>query len=173
MFELKYDSSKNEIVQVDPDGNSEVLASDFPSKPISSPDNKKAIFINPLEWEVPGSLYLYNFENGSLNEIIQPDENQNIPKYADWLDEDNIAVIIGYGMGTVAVGGNVYIYNIPNGSLEQITSYQSEIQITKLKIHGETIELTGIKYIDDILNEFKDFEDTISINLKSRSKQNN
>lgn len=167
MFELKYDSSKNEIVQVDPDGNSEVLASDFPSKPISSPDNKKAIFINPLEWEVPGSLYLYNFENGSLNEIIQPDENQNIPKYADWIDEDNIAVIIGFGMGTVAVGGNVYVYNIQNASLEQITFYQSEIQITKLKVENDIIKLIGIKYVDDILNEFKDFEDTISITLNA------
>lgn len=166
MFELKYDEINNEIVQIDPNGKSKVIADNFPSMPISSPDNKKAIFINPLEWEELGSLYLYNFENGSLSEIIQPDENQNIPKYADWIDADNIAVIIGFGMGTIAVGGNVYVYNIPNSSLEQITFYQSEIQITKLRVQNDIIKLTGIKYIDDNLNEFKDFEDTISINHK-------
>lgn len=163
MYELRYDGLKNEIIEIDHNGNSDVIANDFPTEPIFSPNNKKAIFIDPLEWEVLGSLYLYNLEDGTLNKIIQPDSDKNIPKYADWIDDQNIAVVIGLGLGTVAVGGDVYIYNIPNDSLKPKTDYTPKVQITKIIINNETLELSGIEYTDENLNHFKKYENTIAL----------
>ncbi|MFS1519446.1 DUF4652 domain-containing protein [Bacillus sp. SCS-151] len=164
MYQLEYDETRNEILQIDPDGKKTVITDDSPSIPIISPNGKKAVYISPLEWERLGSLHLYDLENGTIANIIEPDIDQNIPKYALWIDDDNIAVIIGFGDGTVAVGGNVFIYNITDHILKQITDYSKEIQITNIKMINETLSLKGIKYIDDIFAEFKEFEDTISLN---------
>lgn len=163
MYKLKYDEIENKLIQIDPHGKETVIASEFPSKPVFSPNNQMAIYINPLEWECLGSLYLYNLQNGYIEEIISPDEDQNIPKYAIWIDNNNIAVIIGYGFGTVQVGGNVFIYHIPSAKLKKITSYPPEIQITKLTIKGEIMSLNGIKYIDEALNEFREYYDEIPL----------
>ncbi|USK46359.1 DUF4652 domain-containing protein [Cytobacillus oceanisediminis] len=163
MYQLLYDETKNEIYQIDPNGNKTTITDDFPSKPDFSPNNKMAIYISPLEWECSGSLYLYNLENGYITEIVSPDENDYIPKFAKWLDNQNIAVIIGYGAGMVAVGGNVFIYNIKDRSLKQLTNYPSEIQITQLSKKYSALELQGIKYIDDNHSRFEGFKEKIAL----------
>lgn len=164
MYQLKYDENKKVIIQIDPNGKKTTIADDFPSKPILSPDNKKAIYISPLEWECLGSLYLYILETGYITELISPDKEQNIPKYADWIDDDNIVVIIGYGMGTIEVGGNVFIYNITKRKLKQITEYPPEVQIYQININNEFMELIGIKYTDENFNEYIKFKEKIQIN---------
>lgn len=161
MYQLKYDESNEVLIQIDPAGNKNVIAENFPSRPEFSPNNKKAIYISPLEWECPGSLYLYNLENGYITELVSPDENQNIPKYAIWIDDNTIALIIGFGWGTVSIGGNVFTYNIHSNELKPITHYPSEIQITKLMLNNEVLDLKGIKYIDDNFNEFDEFKNQI------------
>jgi hypothetical protein len=163
MYKLYYDETKEEIYQIDPEGKKVVIADNFPSKPKYSPDKNKAIYISPLEWECPGSLYLYNLRDGYITELVSPDENQNIPKYAIWLDDKTVALIIGFGWGTVSVGGNIYTINIDERELKQITNYPSEIQITKLELHSDLIELTGIRYIDENFSEFEKFKDNLSV----------
>jgi len=165
MYQLIYDELKNEIIQIDPNGKSTTIANDYPSEPVFSPNEQKAIYISPLEWECPGSLYLYNLENGYIEEIISPTAEvmSDIPKYAIWLDDNNIGVIIGFSMGTVAVGGNVFIYNIENKSLQQVTNYPSEIQVTQIIKHEDYLELQGIQYTDSILNNFKEFHEKLSL----------
>ncbi|MEV5038874.1 DUF4652 domain-containing protein [Peribacillus frigoritolerans] len=162
MYILKYDEVKAEIYQIDPNGKRVTISNDFPSKPIFSPDKKKAIYISPLEWECQGSLYLYNLENGTIEEIIAPIK-QDIPKYALWIDNENIAVIIGFSYGTVSVGGNVYRYNVTNKALYKLSDYPNEIQITKLTKSENELELTGIKYIDKNMEKFIEFNDKLSL----------
>ncbi|WP_342489182.1 DUF4652 domain-containing protein [Cytobacillus sp. FSL W7-1323] len=163
MFQLIHDETKNEIYQIDPSGKKTTITNDFPSKPEFSSDGKKAIYISPLEWECPGSLYLYNLENGYITEIVGPDKDQNIPKYAKWINENIIALIIGFGWGTVNVGGNVYTYDVNNSTLQKVTNYSSEIQITELSILEDHLKLKGIKYIDDNFSKFIQYEDQMII----------
>ncbi|WP_066385467.1 DUF4652 domain-containing protein [Neobacillus mesonae] len=173
MYKLFYDETKEEIYQISPDGKMVVIADSFPSKPEFSPDKNKAIYISPLEWECPGSLYLYNLENGYITELVSPDKNQNIPKYAIWLDNSTIVLIYGFGWGTVSMGGNVYTINIEERELKQITNYSGEIQITKLELNSDFVELIGIRYIDENFNEFVEYRDKIfleEINNKSNNK---
>lgn len=164
MYQLIYDETKEALVQINPSGQKTVIADNFPSRPEYSPDKTKAIYISPLEWECPGSLYLFNLESGCINELVSTDDNLNTPKYAIWIDDKTIALIIGFGWGTSSIGGNVFTYNIDNKDLNQITHFSEKIQITKLDLNGESIELYGIKFIDDDYIEFKEYEDTISLN---------
>jgi hypothetical protein len=164
MYKLFYDETKEELHQIDPEGKKTIIADSFPSRPEYSPDKNKAIYISPLEWECPGSLYLFNLINGNISELVTPDDNQNIPKYAIWLDNKTIAFIFGFGMGTVSVGGNVFIFNIEDHIVKQLTNYSGEIQITKLSLEADYLILKGIKYIDDNYSQFIKFQDKISFN---------
>lgn len=161
MYKLFYDETKVELYQVNSDGIKSIIAESFPSKPEYSPDKSKAIYISPLEWECPGSLYLFNLENGYITELVSPDNNQNIPKYALWLDNTTIVFVYGFSWGTVCVGGNIYTVNIEDRELKQITNFTNEIQITKLELNGDFLEMFGIKYIDDNYNEFVEYQDKI------------
>jgi hypothetical protein len=163
MYQLIYDETKEKIYQIDPTGKQSTLTEDFPSKPEFSSTNKKAIYISPLEWEVPGSLYLYNLENGYITELISPDQYENVPKYAIWIDDNKIAVIIGYGAGTVAVGGNVYIYYLEERKLQQVTNYTPETQITKISKNDNQLELFGIKYVDNLMDKFEEYSGKIDL----------
>lgn len=105
---------------------------------------------------------MYNLENGTIEILIEP-ENSYIPKDAVWLDNETIAVIIGFGDGTVAVGGNIYIINIETRSKKPLTEYPSEIQITKLEVTENILLYKGIEYIDSNLSEFKEIKDNFTI----------
>jgi hypothetical protein len=163
MYKLYYDDTKEVLYQIDPEGKKTTLADTFPSKPQYSPDNTKALYISPLEWECPGSLYLFNLETGYISELVSPDENQNIPKYALWVDSETIALIIGFGWGTVSVGGNLFTFNITTNELKQVTHHSGHVQLTKIEIDQASVKLHGIKYIDDTFNEFKEYDENILI----------
>lgn len=163
MYELLFDETEENIYQIDPAGKKTIIADESPSRPIYSPDKKKAVYISPLEWECPGSLYLFNLENGYETELVSPDEQQYIPKYALWLDNSTIVYIFGYSMGTVNVGGNVYSIDISEREVKQLTNFSGEIQITKLELTDDFLELKGIKYTDKDFNEFVEFQDKISL----------
>jgi hypothetical protein len=161
MYQLFYDEVKEVLYQIDPEGKKTILADDFPSIPEFSPDNTKAIYISPLEWECPGSLYLYNLETGYITELVAPDDELNIPKYAKWIDNTNIALIIGYGWGTISVGGNLFTYNLDNNQLRQITHHSGEIQITKIEIAENSLNLKGIEFTDENYIEFKEYNEKV------------
>lgn len=164
MYQLLFDEENEAILQIGPTGTQTVINDDFPSRPEFSPDGKKALFISPLEWEVPGSLYLYDLENGHITELVKPDKYDYIPKYAVWISSEVISLVIGFGSGTVSVGGNVFTYNIINHQINKISHYPDQVQVTKLTLNDSLLELNGIKYTDDNFNIFTDFHDTISIN---------
>lgn len=166
MYNLEYNYDERTIYVINENQAKKILDDNFPSEPKISPNGKKAIFISPLEWECLGSLYLFDLTTGEKKELIEPDENSNIPKEAIWLDDKRIAVIIGYGYGTVAIGGDIFIYNIESGDMYSVTQYEKfKKQVTELKVKGDTLVFKGIEYVDDIMNEFKQFEDERKISL--------
>jgi|SRR5690625_3943639 len=163
MYQLRYDQRKQQIVQIDKSGKEIIITDNHPSRIIFSPDKKKAIFISPLEWEELGSLYMFDLVEGDLTELIIPDENQNVPKNMEWIDNQNIAIVIGYGMGTVEVGGDVFILNILNKKLQQLTNYPKEIQITDMNFKRANLIVSGIKYLDDNYNKSESYNDILSL----------
>ncbi|MGG3821662.1 DUF4652 domain-containing protein [Geobacillus thermodenitrificans] len=160
---LKYDSDEQIIYVMKADGSKEVLEAEFPSEPVTSPDKTKAVYIAPLEWERLGSLYLYDLLTGENKELIKPDDKHHIPKKVIWLDNHNLAVIIGFGYGTVAIGGNVFVYNLDTEQKKPLTEYDQRTQVTNIVFKDGVLELEGIRYIDDTFNEFERFEEKIKL----------
>ncbi|WP_017154367.1 DUF4652 domain-containing protein [Bacillus bingmayongensis] len=162
MYKLEYDYDERIIYKVY-NGEKESTPFEFPSEPIVSPDGKSTVFIDPLEWESLGTLYIFDNTIGGFETLIEH-ENDFTPKYVKWLDHKTLGVIIGYGYGTVAIGGNLYTYDLANKEKKQITEFESNIQITSFDVlEGNKVKCKGIKYTDDILNQFIEFEDIVQL----------
>lgn len=166
MYNLEYNHDEQTLYVVNDNKVKKVLDDGFPSEPKVSPNGKKAIYISPLEWECLGSLYLFDLITGEQKELIEPDEKSYIPKEAIWLNDKQLAVIIGYGYGTVAIGGNIFVYDIESKELRSITKFEGmKKQVTEIQLKGDLLTYKGIEYIDEAMSEFKAFEDETAISL--------
>ncbi|WP_244322213.1 MULTISPECIES: DUF4652 domain-containing protein [Bacillus] len=162
MYKLEYDYDDRIIYKVENE-NKEKMDFEYPSEPLVSPDRKNTVFIDPLEWEVFGSLYLFNNIIGEFTTLIEP-EGDFIPKFVKWIDHETLGVIIGFGHGTVAIGGNIFTYNISSNEKTPLTEYGFDVQITSFDILPEKkIKCKGIKYTDEAQSQFIEFEEVISL----------
>ena len=162
MYKLEYDFDNRIIFKVENE-NKEKMDFEFPSAPLISPDKKHTVFIDPLEWECLGSLFLFDNIIGEFTTLLEPEESY-IPKFVKWIDHETLGVIIGFGYGTVAIGGNLFTYNLTSKEKTQITTGDARIQITSFDIlPDKKVKCKGIKYTDDILNQFIEFEEIVQL----------
>ncbi len=72
-------------------------------------------------------------------------------------------VIIGYGHGTLAVGGNIFSVNVSTKEKLQITQYESDIQILDFKIEDGILYYNGIKYTGSKNEKSETYTNNISL----------
>jgi hypothetical protein len=98
-----------------------------------------------------GKIYvkdLETVEKWSLD-IVQGEE-QNSPKFVEWLDDENVAVVVGLGYGTIAVGGDLYKLNVKTCEVEKIyNANTANQQVTSVKKVNDKLELQLLVYDDD------------------------
>jgi hypothetical protein len=76
-----------------------------------------------------GSQWSYN--------LLESEQKQFTPIRVKWIDDENLLVIIGFGYGTIDLGGELYILNINTAQCRKVDAQQSLIlndksQITKI-----------------------------------------
>lgn len=134
------------------------------TEPIISPDKSKIIYLSPYGWEIKSSLFLYDLKNNKKRNLISPNDKDYIPKKALWVSENLIVVIIGYAYGTIALGGNVYLYNLEEDSLKPITNYEESIRITEMFLtEGKKLHLKGIRYLDSQFMENESYDTVLKL----------
>lgn len=138
------------------------MADNQPSEPINSPNGEYAVYLAPFEWEEISDLFLVNLKDGSQKKLVEGN-SESKPKKVIWEDDKHVLVIIGYPYGTVSVGGNIYRVDIETGEKEALTNYKDDIQITDFQIEDGTLHYSGIQYIDEGMNEYKDYTNQISL----------
>jgi len=89
-----------------------------PSKFQNSPDGRYVAYIEPLEWEVSGNIYLKDVKTEEIRQLSKyPENNDETPKKLTWLNDTLLLVIAGYTYGANAVvGGDLHLYNIRSGN---------------------------------------------------------
>lgn len=164
MIKLHYDKEKRIIYFKNNDETVEIVESEYPSKPAISPNEQRAAYISPFEWECLGSLYLFDLKEAKRLTLIKPTEDNYIPKQVIWINNNIIAIIIGFGYGTVAVGGNIYLLNINTQEKINLTNNGLDVQIIDIQYINRKLLVKGIKYTDLDFNKFEEFVKEIEVN---------
>ncbi|MBO8173388.1 MAG: DUF4652 domain-containing protein [Bacillaceae bacterium] len=134
------------------DGEEKVVGDKKPSEPAVSPDREKFAFIDVMQWEYIGEVYLYDIETGENQRILARDEdfdNQHKPKALAWLDDRRLLVTIGYAYGTVSMGGDLYAYDIRSDNLTRVVETGEPEDIMDVSVEGDQVILDMAHYNDD------------------------
>lgn len=134
-------------------GGEEKIINRYPScsQPVVSPDGTRFAYIDVLEWEELGEVYLYDVETGTQELIMKRNkdfESQHTPKDLVWLDDNHLLAVIGFAYGTVSVGGNLHVYDLQK-------------QETRLALEaGEREEITSVKVAPDkVIVHYVEFDE--------------
>ena len=92
----------------------------------ASPDGKMIAFSN-YEWECGATVFLYYVDSREKVELEMTDIPEGyVPYYLDWHDDTHLMFNIIMDCGTVAIGGDVYIYNTESKNAKKIISAESD-----------------------------------------------
>ncbi|WP_432662063.1 DUF4652 domain-containing protein [Wukongibacter baidiensis] len=134
------------------DDKLELIALASTSIPDISPNKRRIAYITPYEWEAIGELYIYDMDieeedpKKSIKVIKREDiGDQNTVKVAKWLDDRYILTVVGFGYGTVTLGGDLYLYDIENKTLDLILEAGSFDKT----LPKERLEIVDFNIIDD------------------------
>lgn len=147
------------------DSTKQTLCEDYNVYDISaSPDNKH-LFFCVYEWEEYGDLYLLNFESKKLTKLPLYDaEKDRIPYQAIWLDNEYIVYSDKMHAGTVAIGGDVFVYNIVSGTNKKIIATPAD---ARLQITDILADVSGFQfacgYYDEHFNEYEKLNFDLSL----------
>ncbi|MBI6875383.1 DUF4652 domain-containing protein [Clostridium aciditolerans] len=100
-----------------------------------------------------GKIFVKN-NNGNIFSFEIADNQKISPRYIEWVDNENLMVIIGSAHGTVSKGGNLYLLNVTTGKLSLIfETPDKKQQIMSTKTNGNNINLKVNVYDDDNYNK--------------------
>lgn len=162
-MKYRYDQEQRNIYIIKNDNTEELLEelASEPKKYIS-----KIAYIYPFDFETKNDIYIYDFEN-SKKEKIYNWENRKCPKCLVWKNQNELYVILGETYGTVDVGGDLYLLNINNRIPVLIKKFQKNIQITDVELIGDKLNIKGIEYIDNDMNDNIPYDQIIETVKKS------
>jgi hypothetical protein len=88
--------------------------------------------------------------------VLTENERQFTPKFVEWIDEENLLVIVGYSQGTVSLGGEVFIVNINTGSTDLVYGVTSNREeVVSFKKGNNVLDLQVVVYTDDNMSQYK------------------
>jgi len=114
-----------------------------------------------------GKIFIKDLSSGEKWSLeLIPGEEQNSPKYIQWIDDENLINIVGLGYGTIVLGGSLYKTNIKTG--ETTVIYEAKIpkiQVLSAKISKDkaTLELQLLVYDDEEFTKNHTEKKTISL----------
>lgn len=144
---------------------------EFATKWIDSENKKLSACITErgpdAQEEGIGKIFIKDLSSGekwSLELILS--EEQNTPKYIQWIDDENLINIVGLGYGTIVLGGSLYKTNVKTG--ETTVLYEAKIpkiQVLSAKVSKDkaTLELQLLVYDDEEFTKNHTENKTISL----------
>jgi len=131
------------------------LSNVFSSYPEILPNNNQIAYIDSLEFETIGNLWIYDLEKEENIQKTKFDYDQtDTVKVVKWLDEQNILVIIGFCYGTVTQGGSLYRYNLNDETLELLIESEKSMEFKDINIVGDKVILSKVIWKDDNYMEY-------------------
>lgn len=136
------------------DGTSELIFSNsYIHIAVASPDGSMVIY-NDFEWEVSSKVYLYDAASRTSKELSMKSLPENhTASYMDWFDSRYFMLVSQFDHGTVAVGGDVFIYDTKTDECRKLIGRADDrIQIVSFERNGDSIVLKVAKYDESYAN---------------------
>ncbi|MGI6669648.1 MAG: DUF4652 domain-containing protein [Acetivibrionales bacterium] len=147
-------------------GEEIIICDNMPSPPSISPDGKMIAYLSPYEWEVLSDVFIYHLDKNRNENVLNGEKlaaNKNIrehftPKKAVWLDNRHLLVIIQYAYGTVAQGGDLFVYDTMEDNLRLLIKTDQDEQVTDMRVEDGTLYLDVIYFMDESMREYQEME---------------
>ncbi len=138
-----------------------LIADDF-DQPVYNTNTNTLAYIIGYEWEVVGSMIVYDVEERTLKTANLDINEDDKPSYIGAYD-DYILFVNMYSWGTVAQGGNINVYDIENDmSYPLVVSEESNIQIVDFEVKDDVLEYNFVKF-DENMNLYDTITTSISL----------
>lgn len=130
----------------------------FPSPPVISPNKRRMAYISPLEWEVLGEVFLFDFSNYENKVILHRDviPFQFTPKELLWLDNRFLLMIIGFAYGTVTLGGDLYIFDTLNKRLLSYKKSNDKQEYKDIALYSGKVAINVITFDNNLNDHIED-----------------
>ncbi len=133
----------------------------FTSRPVVSPDEKNIAFLTPYEFETISNVSIFSTTDMTNKNITYLDYSQDMSfKSVNFLDNENLLVVIGAAYGTISWGGELYLLNINTEELTLIREVANDNeQIIEAKLVDDKISLEIIIWDDNFMEHEKIFKE--------------
>lgn len=117
--------------------------------------------------------------SGNISRFEILDNKKISPRNIEWVDNENLLVVVGSSQGTVSKGGNLYMLNITTGNTSTIIETpDKKQQIMSAKKSGNNINLKLTVYDDGNYNEshienwtIYSFDSSLNKNMEVKNSQ--
>jgi len=155
IYDIDILTGKKTVFQFDEDSNT--LLSIANSMPQKSPSGHYIGFIDANLWESNSNFYLTDLSNAdSTRKLLRAGNGNAVKNFVWYPNSDIIFYVLGYAMGTVTVGGDIYVTDVEGNFVkliesnrdkkEEITmdiSVDKDFLYYKVAQHGPT-RITGV-----------------------------
>lgn len=125
------------------------------SKVVISPNKKNVSYIDMLSFESLGNAFFYDGITSKTSAITMLDyEQPNTVKDIIWINDERLALIIGYRNGTITQGGSIYVYDSLTQKINLVYEAQEKMEYVKLEWIGTQIKCKTVKWLDDNMTEY-------------------
>ncbi|MBN2260035.1 MAG: DUF4652 domain-containing protein [Clostridiales bacterium] len=147
------DFGSENLITIIVDGKEKIIEGKMPSPPVINTSMDKFAFIDELEWEVLGNVWVYDTSDKSLKMIVDYKNYKELTsKVLLWYDEDVLLIIMGYPYGTVTVGGSLYGYSMEQEKLFLLKEPLKNQEIKSLEKEDNEIVLEIAEFDENYMN---------------------
>ncbi|OFI06851.1 hypothetical protein CLOACE_06440 [Clostridium acetireducens DSM 10703] len=93
-----------------------------------------------------GKVCVKDLQNNIFSFEIVSSKKQLSPKDLEWLDDENVLVVIGHAYGTISKGGNIYVLNTNTGECNLLyDTKDNKREIISCKVESRNSKTANIK----------------------------
>ena len=118
------------------------------------PDTRRVI-LNNYTWEKPSDVYLYEASTGEKRQLDMSRLPRNeLVTEMKWLDGRYFLFVSQFDHGTIAIGGDVWVYDTETDEYFRIVAREDgDMQISYIKVYDGMVLFTMYYYVDDDYDE--------------------
>ncbi|MBR6553600.1 MAG: DUF4652 domain-containing protein [Clostridia bacterium] len=118
------------------------------------PDTRRVI-LNNYTWEKPSDVYLYEASTGEKRQLDMSRLPRNeLVTEMKWLDGRYFLFVSQFDHGTIAIGGDVWVYDTETDEYFRIIAREDgDMQISYIKVYDGMVLFTMYYYVDDDYDE--------------------